>query len=240
MLILFVPLRQRIDDPVKFMGFLFSFLIIAGLAFWLQSGFTTEVDTAHRWSSGKMATDMAGRFQNLGTLFGIWSLNSLGKLVFGLGNSSSYAIRQLGIYPHFVPGEVLAEEGLPGILLYLSLLAGSLGNIRRAYALIRDRAEARADLALFGGILTYEFLLSLKQGSLLSNTFFFGMVILLGRIRRIYETDADLDDTNLDDTGLADSDRTNAGQAGADSPGARQNQPVPWPTANPQGAGTQP
>ena len=222
-LILFLPLRQRINDPVKFVGFLVSFLIVAGLALWLQSGFTTEVATGQRWTSDKMVTDMAGRFHNLGTLFSVWSIDSLGKLVFGLGNSASYAIRQMGIYPHFVPGEVLAEEGLPGILLYLSLVAGSLGNIRRAYALVRDKAEDRAAMALFGAILTYEFLLSLKQGSLISNTFFFGMVIVLGRIRRIYETDAEL-----------------AGADGLPEHRTRQDEPIPWPTAHTPGADPQP
>jgi hypothetical protein len=205
-LFLFVPMRKRMDHPGKLVILGMTLGVLVTLALWLQSSFTTEVATGQRWTPDKMLTDMGGRFDNLGILLGIWSTGPLSTLIFGLGNSASYAIKALGIYPHFVPGEVLAEEGLPGILLYVSILVACLGNLRRTYARVIDDAEARAELALFGAILTYEFLLSLKQGNLLGNTFFFGMAIVIGRISLIYEDGAE------------------HGRLAAD-------QPVPWPTA---------
>jgi len=205
-LFLFVPMRKRMDHPGKLVILGITLGVLVTLALWLQSSFSTEVATGQRWTSDKMLTDMGGRFTNLGILLGIWSNGSLGTLVFGLGNSASFAIKALGIYPHFVPGEILAEEGLPGIILYLSILAACLGNLRKTYARVIDDAEARAELALFGAILTYEFLLSLKQGNLIGNTFFFGMAIVIGRICLIYE-------------------------GGDQHTVAAAQQPIPWPTA---------
>lgn len=186
-LCMFVPMRQKVDSPLKLFTFLVSFSIVAGLAMWLQSGFTTEATIHNRWTSERMFMDVFGRFHNLGILLGIWASGSPGGLLFGLGNSASFSFPQLGIYPHFVPGEILAEEGLLGMALYLGILSQCIGNLRSTYQLVRDNAEARSALALFGAFLVYEFLITLKQGSLIGNAMFFGMAILIGRIRLIAE-----------------------------------------------------
>jgi hypothetical protein len=104
------------------------------------------------------------------------------SLVFGLSNSSSFFY--MGIYPHIAPLEVLAEEGLIGATIYLCMVASTFHSIVRIKASNRDRADSssRYPLAVLTALLVFEFVLSLKQGQLLSSTYAIAYAAMLGRM----------------------------------------------------------
>lgn len=190
-LLIFLPMRQRVDNPGTLFAIVAFICTVLALALWeQQSGFTSDAIATQRWSSGKMLLDMTGRFRNLGILLNLWSSGSMGTLLFGLGNSAAFSIPQLGIYPHFVPGEVLAEEGVVGAFLYLMILLSAAQIVRKCFALVKNQGEARGDLAVMSAIMAFEFLLTLKQGNLIGGYIFFGIIIVLGRLRRMHEEQA--------------------------------------------------
>jgi hypothetical protein len=143
--------------------------------FWTRPGY---VEHAERWTEDSAQEDMADRIHNALHLLELW-ISSPDKVIIGLGNSASYDHRILGFYPHLVPLEVLAEEGLIGMSLYMLILVFTIRSaIRCYYALENDRLERLPFGALLGGYL-FLYLLSLKQGSLLLNLepFMFGIVL---------------------------------------------------------------
>ncbi len=102
-----------------------------------------------------------------------------GSILFGIGNSSSFQI--LGIYPHITALEVIAEEGMVGAILYLSILGVALRSIIRLSRSVADQA-ARNTLAVLAALFCFELILTWKQGSLLSSFYVFGYAIILGRL----------------------------------------------------------
>lgn len=143
--------------------------------FWTRPGY---IEHARRWTEDSAQEDMAGRIHNALHLLELW-ISSPDKFIIGLGNSASYDPRVLGFYPHLVPLEVLAEEGLIGMSLYVLILFFTIRSaIRSYYALKNEPLERLSFGALLGGYL-FLYLLSLKQGSLLLNLepFMFGIVL---------------------------------------------------------------
>jgi hypothetical protein len=143
--------------------------------YWTRPGY---IEHARRWTEDSAQEDVAGRIHNALSLLEVW-ISSSDKIIIGLGNSASYDPRILGFYPHLVPLEVLAEEGLIGISLYALILFFTIRSAIRCYrALESDPPERFTFGALLGGYL-FMYLLSLKQGSLLLNLepFMFGIVL---------------------------------------------------------------
>jgi hypothetical protein len=101
--------------------------------------------------------------------------------VFGLGNSASYDPSLLGAYPHLVPVEILCEEGAIGALLYLWMLAIVVRDSRFLLRRKGSLREERVSFSILIGIIVYMFLISLKQGSLLSTATFFMCVMLFSK-----------------------------------------------------------
>ena len=137
-----------------------------------------------RWNQQSAEEDVSGRLNNALLLLRL-AYSSPETILMGLGNSASYDPRILGIYPHFVPLEVLAEEGLIGFGLYLSILYCSMRSGLRCFRIVADKPSERLLLGGLMGLYLFTFLLSLKQGSLLGNLEFFMLSIILGRYERI-------------------------------------------------------
>lgn len=109
-------------------------------------------------------------------LFEYWSSSDPLHVLFGLGNSISYDPRILGGYPHVVPVEVLCEEGIVGALLFAACIGLSVH-----YAIKAGLSSNGLTRQLFTTVLAlmlYEFLLTLKQGSLLGSRTFLTLVSL--------------------------------------------------------------
>lgn len=128
--------------------------------------------TVYRWNLAVMERNVEeGRVEPTVVLFDHWMNSSPEHVLLGLGNSASYSTLTGGIskYPHFVPGEVLAEEGLIGATLLAMCLAAGL--VYPCVVLWRRefRWEERRLLAQATAVGLFLFNLSLKSGSLMGH-----------------------------------------------------------------------
>jgi hypothetical protein len=162
-----------------------------------QQGYGTQ---GSRWSGQSAQEDVSGRLTNAIFLVRL-AYESPETVLIGLGNSASYDPRILGIYPHFVPLEVLAEEGLIGFGLYALILYYMLRSAVRSFRLIRDKPRERLLLAGLVGLCMFMLLLSFKQGSLLLNLEPFMLAVILGRYEYILNGDCALEKSGEESVG---------------------------------------
>ena len=123
---------------------------------------------------------MSGRLEQAFRLTRLW-YGTPETLLFGLGNSASFDSRILGIYPHFVPLEVLAEEGVIGFTIFLLILFLASKVVLQCYRYAQRFPSERPIIACLIATFFYSLLLALKQGSLLGNLELFMFGILLGK-----------------------------------------------------------
>jgi hypothetical protein len=171
------PFTYSIKNPKIFVAsalcaLLLGYVVLAGLdTFWADSG---------RFGSEKMSIDYGKRIDKSARLLAAW-VDSPGAIIFGLGNSGSYDMSINGSYPHFVPIEILCEEGIIGALIYIWMLLLILRE--SLFALRRDKTvrEESSAFAILIGIIVYLFLISLKQGSLIGTSTFFMSVMIFSK-----------------------------------------------------------
>lgn len=149
----------------------------------------TLSQVAGRWSIDRLFEDYGERsirVLRIEAMMEAWQ-SSPGTMLVGLGNSAGYdpnitnCTSPVGCYPHNLPVEILTEEGLIGAGLYAGLILyiGFIG--------IRALSDQGIDryykpiLSVLFAFVVFEFLLSLKQGSLLGNWRLFLFIILLER-----------------------------------------------------------
>lgn len=147
--------------------------VIVAVEFFNSTGAYTE-----RWSADSMADDFGSRINSSEILLQS-SFDRLGSLFFGLGNSASFSSNFLGIYPHMVPLEILAEEGLLGICLWLILTIRVVSFYQKSKH-TGIVSEQRSVSILFGFWL-FSTLLSFKQGSLITHSMPFFFAVLMER-----------------------------------------------------------
>ncbi len=133
-----------------------------------------------RWDEQVAQQDVSGRLSNALFLVRL-AYSSSETILFGLGNSASYDQRILGIYPHFIPLEILAEEGLIGFALYLLIYYCTVRSVLRSFRIVAHYPKERLLLGALVGLYLFMSILSLKQGSLLLNLEPFMLGIILGR-----------------------------------------------------------
>jgi hypothetical protein len=121
---------------------------------------------AQRWDPEQMsdAVDRA-RIHEVDKLLTFWSHSSVLHQVLGLGHAAAQDPRLLGIYPHVIPAEVLAEEGILGALLFAATIA--IGGAAHFRGLGAAGPDSHQVLAATAALFTFEFVLIWKQGSLL-------------------------------------------------------------------------
>jgi hypothetical protein len=151
-------------------------LDVVGSRIWQHLG----VDSS-RWSSLQSQQDVQGRLTMAAELLR-HATASPASLVFGLGNSSSF--HYLGFYPHVVPAEVLGEEGLVGMAIYLSMIVVTGSSVWRLMTTLDNRSDAAARYAygVLAALFVFEFVLTTKEGSLLSSTYPIAYAAILGRM----------------------------------------------------------
>ena len=144
-----------------------AFLIAYG-AIWLAE----EYELANRWRRDLFEQHLTGRLD--AASYVIQQMLDAGPMAWlvGLGNSACYKL--IGVYPHNVPAEVLAEEGILGFACFLGFLVSvTLTGLRFMLDSNAD-ASARARIGMMLTLFTFEFGLCLKQGSLLGSPLLFG------------------------------------------------------------------
>ncbi len=145
--------------------------------------------TAARWSIDRLFEDYGERsirVLRIEAMLDAWS-SSPGTMLVGLGNSASFdpniteCTSEGGCYPHNLPIEIVTEEGLVGLALYGALLLYVIVIGIRAINDPMIDAERKSALKVLLAFIIFEAILSLKQGSLLSNWPLFLFAILLDR-----------------------------------------------------------
>jgi len=176
-LVVAFPFTYSVKNPKIVVG---SAVVAFILGYTVFLGLETFWGEGTRYSSEGMSTDYLKRMDKVARLFAAW-IQDPSAIIFGLGNSSSYDLSINGSYPHFVPVEILCEEGILGALVYLWIL---LIVARDAIFVLRRRGMKRdesAGFAILVAIIAYLFLISLKQGSLIGTSTFFMTVIIFLR-----------------------------------------------------------
>ena len=148
-------------------------LLIAALSYSLVV--FTENSVSSRMSFAERSTD--ARLDKIALVLEAWSSDTV-SLIFGLGSSASYSNPLGGGYPHNVPLEILGELGIVGFLIFLAIVVTVL-----RYAFVKQYKFTRNDRTNtdFTAIFScwfLAFLVSLKQGSLISSPDLFMFSIL--------------------------------------------------------------
>lgn len=137
---------------------------------------TTDTYTS-RWETGDMVSDLGERFDMAKVLLSEWITSPL-AIIFGLGNSASFSSDLVGVYPHIVVLEVLGEEGIIGLALFVTVVLLLARQAIRFHKLTILSKDVRKVYAASFGCFLFTLLLSLKQGSLITTPmmFFFAAV----------------------------------------------------------------
>ena len=179
------PLSRRVRNFGSFAALVAGLGIVAVLTRYAMEQFIEE---AWRWDMTVMADTFAdGRLGTAELVLAAWFERGPVAWVIGLGSSASF--RVIGFYPHLVPAEVLAELGLVGLALFAAL---AWRAARSGWAASRDVVDdpvARGRVAALLAMALYNFILSLKSGSLLGGSIYFMLLIAIGRYRAVIEAD---------------------------------------------------
>lgn len=181
-MLVFLPISRRLRNAGSFISVVVVASILLGGAYTMYQS-ASEVD-AKRWDTNLMTQDVGAT--RLGTTMQVldaWMGADAIHKILGLGSGSSYEV--LGIYPHFVPGEILGELGPVGFIIYLMVLGLTVRSCYRLGRACIEYPDARGYAAVLMGFCAYEFLLSLKQGSLLGNSPFMMLWIVAGRLAEV-------------------------------------------------------
>lgn len=137
-------------------------------------------ESSGRWRFDQIESASDGRFNMAFRLLEYWGNSGVGAWIFGLGSSSSYDI--VGFYPHNVPVEILAEEGLLGICLYLGFCFAVLFRAGRLIFSEYLEQDTRVNLGVLLALFCFEGILTLKQGSFLGSSPWLGAGATIGWI----------------------------------------------------------
>lgn len=175
--LIFTPMAKPSFNIKNLIPFLFGATFLLALSYLIMTEFS---GTDTRWSTDKLNSDFSNRLEAAIRLLQFWIKSPI-SILFGLGSSASFHKDIFGFYVHIVPLEILGEEGIIGFSLYLLILVKSFLSIKRLERLTKNCVEDRVVLATISALLLFELSLSTKQGSFLSSTYLFSLIIILSR-----------------------------------------------------------
>ena len=180
------PISRGLRNVKQFAVLALVVLFISVAIGWtMQEFWGKEVASGKgRWNEQSAQQDVSGRLDNALLMVEL-AAETPTTFIFGLGNSAAYDHRILGIYPHFLPLEVLAEEGVFGFALYAVIFLLTLRSSYRALHLSQGDSDFKMLVAGLLGMYLFTVILSLKQGSLLVNLEPFMLGIGLGRFEKV-------------------------------------------------------
>lgn len=177
-----LPASQGRHGSFRTVFALATVAILAIGAFSIYADTTQDVaSTDQRWSSEDFAEDYEGRLETSTRLLGIWASDPF-SVIFGMGSSASFSSYISSGYSHILFVDVLSELGLIGFTLLCILLwrcASVTYAALKSVTPTRTQMRRNAVVATMIAIFLMEFLLSLKQGTLLRNSYLFAFPILL-------------------------------------------------------------
>ena len=180
-----VVLASAIDKRLQ-PKHLITLVILSGSFILISFEFVSllwEERGSNRWSSEKLLSDTNGRLEIAFEGLAEWQGGVI-TLLLGLGYYSIHY--STGSYPHVVPLEVLAEEGLVGFLLLFSLTISFGVKLTKLLRRPSVDGKLRASNFVLAAMFLFSFLLIFKQGTVLANNLFFlfGLLICVEQARR--------------------------------------------------------
>ena len=165
---IWLPLTARVAAKRSSLLAIATVLIFCmGLFYFVSNG-----ADAHRWNADMLREHTSGRLDLGFQLLDVWFDSGPIYWMVGLGNSSSWEI--IGFYPHVVPMEILGEEGLLGLGLFVAFcLSTAMGGYRMLKSEEID-VQSRVNLGLVLAVFSFNLALSFKQGSLIGAQSLFG------------------------------------------------------------------
>ena len=144
----------------------------AGLAtYWIIENF----NFGSRWNQRSMDSGTEFRLEMILVLFDAYINSDIATWIMGLGSGSSYSI--MNAYCHNVVVEILCEIGIVGLLMYVIYTWTSFFQGIRMTWLLKGN-ELHLPLAGIVAMTFYDFLMSLKQGTLLAGDTFLCLNLL--------------------------------------------------------------
>ncbi len=164
---------------------LFSIIIVIVLLGYAASYiFSTTGLLTDRWSYGELSEDAVGRLNMAFRLLGFWFSDPF-NILFGLGNSASFSMEYIGVYPHIVILEVIGEEGLIGIALYSLIIYWVLKGFFKELSDKRLDVRIKKILSVNYAWWVFCLFLSFKQGSLITSPELFLFAAISERLTMI-------------------------------------------------------
>jgi hypothetical protein len=151
-------------------------LIVAGSIYFIQ----INEDISVRWSSESMRNSQFGRFSMAAQMIGETYDAGAFAWLFGIGNSASFKF--FNTYPHVVPGEIIAEEGIVGFVLFMGCVLTAVMPGLRVLRLKTCTRMTRVNLGAMMSLFTFQLILSFKQGSMLGSVGLFSMALCIGLV----------------------------------------------------------
>lgn len=179
-----IPYSRRVRNIGGFAAFGATLLIVGFVGSYVFDAASRGPGDVQdrRWTLDASLDAVQGtRFALATTLLNFWLASGPFRWVAGIGSSGSFAVPGLWFYCHNVPVEVVCELGVAGAALFVAIIVSGYRNARDAWPLVRDDPEARGQVACAIGILLFEFIVGLKEGSLIGSGTMLGMAALLGR-----------------------------------------------------------
>lgn len=135
-----------------------------------------------RFDAERAVEDYEARVAAADRLLDVYLSSGVLVLLFGLGNSASFAPQVVGFYTHIVPVEILCELGAVGFLLFVGALGFTVRALIRLGSIMSSPqigSETRRAVACLSALALIELLLSFKQGSLVRDVNLFLFPILI-------------------------------------------------------------
>jgi len=129
-----------------------------------------EPTFSNRWNSEHLKLAAESRMEPVTRVLEAYAAAEPANWFVGLGSSSSFKLTNC--YPHNVPVEILAEEGLLGVSLFLYFSMSILWSGWKVLSSESISPAARFNMGTMLALFTFHGLLTMKQGSLLGSAFF--------------------------------------------------------------------
>lgn len=153
------------------LSLIFAFVAIIGAIYLID-----DSQWHGRWNWDQISRARDGRLEASTIMLQKYFDSGPFTWIAGMGNSSSF--RYLHAYPHNVPVEILTEEGVFAFLIFVAMVWGSirggLNCMGKSHTLPQD---LRLHFGLLLAIVTFQLILSFKQGSLWGSPQLFSVLL---------------------------------------------------------------
>lgn len=176
--VLLYPVARRVENVKQFFAVVGGFASVAALVYLTFSLFLVE-ENKGRFTTGT-AEALEARWDRVSTMVDEFIARPE-KWITGLG-PGGFSDLTGGGYTHNVPTEVLVELGLIGVTIFVGLLLAIYFGWRKLHKAVAHDPQLRSASAILAGIFAYNFILSCKQGSIISAPGPILYFIIIGRV----------------------------------------------------------